>query len=268
MCMPQVAAALLAYAERGCYNSAMSRIAYFAYGVIGYLLFFAAILYGIGFVGNLYVPKGIDGGEVGPPAAAIAVNIGLLLLFAIQHNVMARPWFKDWWTQYVPRPIERSTFVAASSLILMLLYWQWRPMPIVVWQVENVIGRGVLWALYFAGWAIVFYSSFVIDHFELFGLKQVWMHLRGREPTPVLFSERSLYRWVRHPLMLGFIVAFWSAPTMSQGRLLFAAVTTLWIPIAIRIEERDLMHFLGQPYRRYRERTPMLLPSFRSPKKD
>jgi protein-S-isoprenylcysteine O-methyltransferase Ste14 len=240
----------------------MSRIASLFYGVVAYLLFFVAILYGIGFVGNLYVPKGIDGGDVRPAAASIAVDLALLLLFAIQHNVMARPWFKDWWTQYVPRPIERSTYVAASSLILLLLYWQWRPLPDVIWRVENSIGRGVLWALYFAGWAIVFYSSFVIDHFELFGLKQVWMYFRGSEPVHAPFSERSLYRWVRHPLMLGFIVAFWSAPTMSQGRLLFAVVTTLWILIAIRIEERDLVRSLGEPYGHYRERTPMLLPSF------
>ncbi len=240
----------------------MSRIGSLLYGLIAYLLFQVAILYGIGFVGDLYVPKGIDGGDVRPLAAAIAVDLLLLLLFAIQHNVMARPWFKDWWTQYVPRPIERSTYVTASSLILLLLYWQWRPLPDVVWHVENPVGRGVLWALYFAGWAIVFYSSFVIDHFELFGLKQVWTYFRGSEPVHSPFSERSLYRWVRHPLMLGFIAAFWSAPTMSQGRLLFAVVTTVWILIAIQIEERDLVRFLGEPYGRYRERTPMLLPSF------
>ncbi len=246
----------------------MSRIAYFLYGLLAYYLFFAAILYGIGFVGNLAVPKGIDGGVVVPLPTAIVVNVSLLLLFAVQHNVMARPWFKDWWTQYVPRTIERSTYVAAASLILMLLYWQWRPMPGLVWHIDNTIGRGLLWALYFAGWAIVFASSFLIDHFELFGLKQVWNHLRKREQTQSPFRERSLYRVVRHPLMLGFIIAFWSAPTMSQGRLLFAVVTTLWILIAIRIEERDLVHFLGEPYVAYRERTPMLLPSFRSRKND
>jgi protein-S-isoprenylcysteine O-methyltransferase Ste14 len=246
----------------------MSRVVYLFYGLLAYLLFFAAILYGIGFVGNLVVPKGIDGGVVAPRSIAIAVDVALLLLFATQHNIMARPWFKDWWTQYVPRPIERSTYVAAASLILMLLYWQWRPMPDVVWDVDNSTIRGVLWALYFAGWAIVLASSFVIDHFELFGLKQVWNNFRRQEPAVAPFSERLFYRWVRHPLMLGFIVAFWSAPTMSQGRLLFAVVTTLWILIAIRIEERDLMQYLGEPYHQYRERTPMLLPSFRSRKND
>jgi protein-S-isoprenylcysteine O-methyltransferase Ste14 len=241
----------------------MSRVAYLLYGLLAYFLFFIAFVYGIGFIGDLVVPKGIDDGVVAPLSTALAINISLLLLFAIQHNVMARQWFKDWWTQFVPQPIERSTYVAASSLILLLLYWQWRPMPDVVWHVENPIGRGVLWALYFAGWAIVLASSFVIDHFELFGLKQVWNNFHEREPIEAPFSERSIYRWVRHPLMLGFIVAFWSAPTMSQGRLLFAVVTTVWILIAIQIEERDLLQFLGDPYRRYRERTPMLLPFFR-----
>ena len=244
-------------------------IAYFLYGLVAYLLFLAAFVYAIGFVGDLaFVPKGIDDGAVGPIGTAIAVNVGLLLLFAVQHNVMARPWFKDWWTRFVPRPIERSTYVALASLILLLLYWQWQPMPTVVWHVENSVGRGALWMLYFAGWAIVLVSSFAIDHFELFGLKQVWLCLRGREPGPTPFSERSLYRIVRHPLMLGFVIAFWSAPTMSQGRLLFAVVTTLWILVAIQIEERDLVHGLGEPYERYRKRTPMLVPTLRLTRKD
>ena len=238
----------------------MTRLFFLLYGLLAYLLFFAAILYGIGFVANWAVPKGIDDGVIVPPATAVVVNVALLLLFAVQHNVMARPWFKEWWARFVPRPIERSTFVAAASLILLLLYWQWRPMPAVVWHVDNALARGVLWVLYFTGWAIVFYSSFVIDHFELFGLKQSWSFFCGREHVSADFSERSLYRWVRHPLMLGFILAFWSAPTMSVGRLLFAVVTTLWILISIQIEERDLISFLGEPYRRYRERTRMLLP--------
>lgn len=245
----------------------MARVAYLFYGLVAYLLFFVAILYGIGWVANLDVPRGIDDGPVGPLGSSIAVNVLLLGLFAVQHNVMARPWFKDWWTRFVPRPIERSTFVAAASLLLMLMYWQWRPMPEMVWHVENSAGRDVLWTLYALGWVTVFYSSFVIDHFELFGLKQVYQYFVGSELKSAAFSERSIYRWVRHPLMLGFIVAFWSAPTMSQGRLLFAAVSTVWILVAIQIEERDLLHFLGEPYRRYRRRTPMLLP-LRRPKKD
>jgi methanethiol S-methyltransferase len=244
------------------------RVVFFLYGLVAYLLFLVAFLYAIGFVADRWVPKGIDDGPVVPIAAAIVTNVALLLLFAVQHNLMARPWFKDWWTRFVPRPIERSTYVALASLILLLLYWQWRPMPDVVWHVDNATGRSVLWALYFLGWAIVLWSSFVIDHFELFGLKQVWLYLQGREPSTAPFSERSIYRWVRHPLMLGFILAFWSAPTMSQGRLLFALVTTAWILIAIQIEERDLATFLGEPYREYRQRTPMLLPMSRRGRSD
>jgi len=238
----------------------MTRLPVFLYGLLAYLLFFAAILYAIGFVADLIVLKGIDDGVQGPFAAALAIDVGLLLLFAVQHNVMARPRFKEGWTRFVPRPIERSTFVAVASLILMLLFWQWRPIREVVWKVDNAFGRGVVWALYFLGWTIVFYSTFVIDHFELFGLKQVWQHFRGRDHETAAFSERSLYRWVRHPLMLGFIIAFWSAPTMSLGRLLFAVVTTLWILVAIKLEERDLAYFLGEPYRQYRNRTSMLVP--------
>jgi methanethiol S-methyltransferase len=238
----------------------MHRILFLVYGLLAYLLFFAAILYGIGFVGDFAVPKGIDDGPVVPASSAILIDVLLLGVFAVQHNVMARPRFKEWWTRFVPRPIERSTFVAAASLLLLLLYWQWRPLPGVVWNVENGVGRGLLWALYFLGWGLVFLSSFVIDHFELFGLRQVWLHFQGRDYVPPPFSQRSLYRWVRHPLMLGFILAFWSAPTMTWGRLLFSAVTTVWILIAIQIEERDLTHFLGEPYRRYRARTPMLIP--------
>jgi protein-S-isoprenylcysteine O-methyltransferase Ste14 len=239
----------------------MARAAFLLYGLVAYLLFVAAILYGIGFVGDLpFVPKGINDGPTTPLVSAVMVNVLLLLVFAVQHNVMARPWFKELWARYVPRSIERSTYVAAASLILLILYWQWRPMPGVVWHVENAAGRAILWVCYFAGWAIVLLSSFVIDHFELFGLKQVWRHFRGHQHATAPFSERSLYRWVRHPLMLGFIIAFWSAPTMSWGRLLFAGVTTVWILLSIQIEERDLVDFLGEPYRQYRARTPMLVP--------
>jgi protein-S-isoprenylcysteine O-methyltransferase Ste14 len=245
----------------------MRRLFFLLYGVVAYLLFLAAFLYAIGFVGNLWVPKGIDDGLVGPMSTAIVVDVLLLGLFAVQHNVMARPWFKQRWTRFVPQPIERSIYVALASLILLLLYWQWRPLPEVLWHVENSVGRGVLWSLFFCGWGIVLYSSFLIDHFELFGLSQVWSYWQGREHVSAPFSERSLYRWVRHPLMLGFIIAFWSAPTMSWGRLLFAGVTTAWILIAIQIEEHDLKQFLGDSYRQYRARTPMLVPLRRPPKK-
>jgi protein-S-isoprenylcysteine O-methyltransferase Ste14 len=244
------------------------RMFFLLYGLVAYALFLAAILYGIGFVGNLWVPKGIDGGPPGQIAPTVLIDLSLLLLFAVQHNVMARPWFKQWWTRFVPRPIERSTYVAVSSLILLFLYWQWRPWPESVWEVDSPFGRRVIWVLYFLGWALVFYSSSVIDHMELFGLKQVWTYFQGREMATAPFSERSIYRWVRHPLMLGFIIAFWSAPTMSLGRLLFALVTTAWILIAIRIEERDLEAYLGEPYSDYRRRTPMLLPLRRSKPRD
>jgi protein-S-isoprenylcysteine O-methyltransferase Ste14 len=245
----------------------MTRALYLLYGIVAYLLFLVAILYGIGFLADLdFVPKGINDGPPTTITTALVINLSLLLLFAVQHNVMARPWFKDRWTRLVPQPIERSTYVAVASLILLLLYWQWRPIPEVVWNSDSKIVRNVLWALYFAGWALVFISSFVIDHFELFGLKQVWQHYNAQEQVSAPFSERWLYRWVRHPLMLGFIIAFWAAPTMTLGRLLFALVTTAWILIAIQIEERDLARFLGEPYRDYRERTPMLVPLTRRAK--
>jgi len=243
--------------------AAMKRFLFLAYGLLAYLLFVAVFLYAVGFVGDIVVPKAIDDGPIVPPSTAIVVDVLLLGMFAVQHNIMARPRFKEWWTQFLPRPIERSTYVAAASLLLMLLFWQWRPLPGVVWHVDNGVGRGVLWVLFFVGWATVLYSSCVIDHFELFGLRQVWLYFTGREYTTAPFSERSLYRWVRHPLMFGFILAFWSAPTMTWGRLLVATVTTVWILIAIQIEERDLEDLLGEPYRRYRKRTPMLIPGLR-----
>ena len=239
----------------------MARIVFLIYGIVAYLLFLVAIVYGIGFVADFdWVSKGINDGPPTTFATALAVNLSLLGLFAVQHNVMARPWFKRWWTRFVPEPIERSTYVAAASLILLILYWQWRPIREVVWQVDSSSFQWLLLGIYWAGWAIVFYSSFLIDHFELFGLKQVWQHYKGRPHVTAPFSERSIYRWMRHPLMFGFIVAFWSAPTMTLSRLLFALVSTLWILIAIRIEEHDLAEYLGEPYRDYRSRTPMLLP--------
>jgi protein-S-isoprenylcysteine O-methyltransferase Ste14 len=240
-------------------GAVMARTAFLIYGVIAYLLFVAAILYGIGFVANV-VPHGIDGKLSGEPWKSAVIDVLLLGVFALQHNVMARPWFKNWWTRFVPQAIERSTFVAAASLVLFLLYWQWRPIPEPLWEVKSTALRALIWILYGFGWMLVFYSSFVIDHFELFGLKQVYRNYRGEPHETAPFSERSLYRWVRHPLMLGFLIAFWAAPTMTLGRLLFAGVTTAWILLSIQIEERDLVHFLGEPYRRYREQTPMILP--------
>ena len=238
----------------------MGRVLAFIYGLIAYAAFLAAILYAIGFLGRWVVPKHIDGGPAGPVGQAIVVNVLLLLLFAIQHTIMARPAFKTWWTRLVPTPIERSTFVLFASLLLLVLYWQWRAMPTIVWVIENPQVRGALIALSLAGWAVVFYSSFLIDHFDLFGLRQVFFYLCGRPYEHPSYMERSLYRLIRHPLMAGFIIAFWATPTMSQGHLLFAAVASAYIFFGTMMEERDLVKLLGDDYRRYRKRTPMILP--------
>jgi protein-S-isoprenylcysteine O-methyltransferase Ste14 len=238
----------------------MGKIVGFLYGVVSYLVFFAAFLYAIGFVGNIVVPKSIDTGLETPFTTALLINVVLLGLFAIQHNVMARPWFKKWWTRFVPHTIERSTFVLFASLLLILLYWQWRPMPGIVWNVENVIGRYILQALFWVGWLTVLLSTFMINHFDLFGLRQVFLHLRGQPYKPLEFKTSGLYKLVRHPLMLGFIMAFWAAPMMTNGRLLFAIVTTVWMLISIQLEERDLVKFHGKEYENYRKETSMLLP--------
>lgn len=238
----------------------MQRFLALLYGVIAYAIFLLAFLYAIGFVENMIVPKGIDDGEPAPMATAIIINLLLLSLFAIQHSIMARPAFKNWWTRIVPRPVERSTFVLLASLILLLLYWQWRPITTTVWRVDPEWARILLFAVSFAGWALVLYATFVIDHFDLFGLRQVWLYFTGRPYTPLVFKERAVYRLVRHPLMLGFIIAFWSTPDMTVGHLLFAAVTTAYILVAIQIEERDLIRYHGDDYKAYRRRTSMLVP--------
>jgi methanethiol S-methyltransferase len=236
------------------------RIAFFVYGVVSYFLFVAAFLYAVGFVGNFGVPKGIDDGEPTPLDSTLAVNLLLLGLFAVQHSVMARPAFKRWWTTIVPEPIERSTYVLLTSLALLLLYWQWRPMPAVVWDLGQTPLKWPLVALSLLGWLVVFTGTFMIDHFELFGLKQVWYALRNQPLPRIDFTTKYFYRFLRHPLMLGFIIAFWATPTMSQGHLLFAAATTIYILVAIQIEEHDLMMLIGDDYRRYRTQVPMLIP--------
>jgi len=237
-----------------------SRILCFVYGAMMYVLFLGTFLYAIGFVGNLVVPKSIDTGIVEPVSIAIPINALLLALFAIQHAVMARPWFKHRWTKIVPMPIERSTFVFASCVVLILMYWQWRPMPEVIWSVEHPLARSLLYGLFAAGWVMVLYASACIDHFDLFGLRQVVLHLRGKEYTHPGFAMPWLYQTVRNPLMLGFLIAFWSTPVMTQGHLLFAIMTTGYILVGIRMEEGDLLRVLGEEYRQYRERTPMILP--------
>jgi len=232
----------------------------FLYGLVAYFTFFATILYAIGFVSGLVVPKTIDTGPDSSATEALLVNLLLMSLFAVQHSVMARKQFKQWWTQYVPKSVERSTYVLLASLTLVLLFWQWRPMPAIVWQTDEPDIAVAIATLSLVGWVIVFTSTFLINHFELFGLHQVANNLTGREmPTP-RFRTPLYYKFVRHPIYLGFIVAFWAAPTMTVGHLLFAAVTTAYIFVGILLEERDLIEMFGDDYRHYRKRVSMLLP--------
>ncbi len=232
----------------------------FAYGAFSYVFFLGVFLYLIGFVGGFLVPHTIDAQPGFPFARALPVNLGLLLLLAVQHSVMARPGFKQWWTKIVPQPIERSTYVLLTNLIFVLLFWQWRPVTDVVWHVENAVGSGLLWAVFAAGWGLVLYSTMLIDHFDLFGMRQVWLHARGQSYAPPQFQVTSLYRFVRHPLLLGWMIAFWATPHMSVGHLTFAVVTTAYMLIAIQIEERDLAKLHGEPYSQYRRQVAMLIP--------
>lgn len=232
----------------------------FVYGLVAYFMFFATILYAIGFVSGLVVPKTIDTGNEVSATEALAVNLLLMTLFAVQHSVMARKQFKQWWTQYVPKSVERSTYVLFSSLALDLLFWQWRPMPAIVWQVNDPDIAVTIATLSFVGWVIVFTSTFLINHFELFGLHQVANNLTGRDMPSPRFRTPLYYKLVRHPLYLGFLIAFWAAPTMTVGRLLFAAVTTAYIFVGILLEERDLVDLFGDDYRNYKKRVAMLLP--------
>ena len=238
----------------------MSRVVIFLYGLLAYACFFFTILYAIGFVGGIVVPKGIDDGTVGAVGPSILINVAFLLTFAVQHTIMARPAFKRWWTRIIPKAAERSTFVIVTSAILVTTFWQWRPLTGIVWDVETPALRAVLWGGFALGWGMVFYSTFLIDHFDLFGLRQVVLNLRRRPYAPTPFVERSLYRIVRNPLMLGFVIAFWTTPTMTTGHLLFAAVTTAYIIFGINVEERDIAKALGPEYESYRARTPMLIP--------
>jgi protein-S-isoprenylcysteine O-methyltransferase Ste14 len=238
----------------------MNRYLTIGYGAVCYVAFLAAFLYAIGFVGNLVVPRTIDHGVEASIGEAVVVNVLLLGLFAVQHSVMARPAFKNWWTRLVPKTIERSTYVLLASLALFLLFWQWRTMPGIVWDVTWPAGRIVLWVLFAAGWVTVLLSTFMISHFDLFGLRQVYLAWRQTPYTQLEFRTTLLYRVVRHPLMLGFIVAFWAAPTMTMGHLLFSVATTGYILIAIQLEEHDLNSAIGERYRDYRAHVPMLIP--------
>jgi protein-S-isoprenylcysteine O-methyltransferase Ste14 len=238
----------------------LARSIAFLYGVFAYILFLVAILYSIGFVSNLVVPKTLETGTAGPLGEALIVNLVLMTIFALQHSVMARKQFKQWWTQFVPKAVERSTYVMLASLALLLLMWQWRPMPAVVWQIDDPHIAMAVTGVSLVGWVIVFTSTFLINHFELFGLHQVATDLVGRTMPPPRFRTPLYYKFVRHPLYLGLIIAFWAAPTMSVGHLLFAAVTTAYIFVGILLEERDLTDLFGDDYRRYKKRVSMLVP--------
>ena len=238
----------------------MGRALAFVYGLVSYLVFFLAFLYAIGFVGNIVVPKSIDSGAEGPFVPALLIDAVLLGLFAIQHSVMARQGFKRWWTRFIPKPIERSTYVLLSSLLLVLLFWQWHPILSVIWNVTNPIGSLVLTAVFWAGWLLVLASTFVINHFDLFGLRQVYLFQKGKQYTDLVFKKRFFYRFVRHPLLLGFMIAFWATPKMTLGHLVFATATTAYMLIAIQLEERDMANMHGDPYRQYQREVSMLIP--------
>ena len=238
----------------------MGRVLVFAYGLVAYAVFFVVFVYLAGFLAGVVVPKTVDDGLEGSAAQAIIINTLLMALFGVHHSIAARPGFKKWLTQFVPPPIERSTFVLITSLILALLVWQWRPMPSGIWEVDHPAARVALWALCAVGWATVLYSSFIIDHFDLFGLRQVYLYLRGREYTHPEFMERTLYKLIRHPLLLGFMIAFWATPIMTAGHLLFAILATVYILIGVQFEERSLSQLLGEDYDRYCRRTRRFLP--------
>lgn len=238
----------------------LTRIFITLYGLVCYAIGIVAIAYAVGFVGNLVVPKTIDSSEPADLQTALLFNLPLLGLFAIQHSVMARQGFKKWWTQVVPKAAERSTYVLFSGLSLILLYWLWQPLPQTVWSITSEPLYTGLYVVYFAGWGLVLLSTFLIDHFELFGLQQVFANLTGREPAAASFKTPLLYRIVRHPLYMGLLIAFWVTPHMSVGHLIFAVATTGYIIIGAWLEERDLATLFGDTYRQYKQRVPMVVP--------
>jgi methanethiol S-methyltransferase len=239
------------------------RISIFTYGLVCYAIFFATFLYALGFVGNFLVPRSIDGAPRADFVSSALIDIALLLAFAAQHSVMARPAFKRWFTRFIPESAERSTYVLASSLALIALFYFWQPLGGTVWSIQNPAARAFMYGAFFFGWALVLVATFLINHFDLFGLRQIWLQLIGRPYTQLEFGTPGPYKLVRHPLYLGWFFAFWAAPTMTVTHLLFALATTGYILIAIRLEERDLIAALGDDYRRYRERVPMIIPFLR-----
>jgi len=236
------------------------RVATFVYGVLCYLIFFGTFLYAIGFLGDVLVPKSIDSGRTGPLGEALLINAALLTLFAVQHSTMARPWFKRMWTRIVPNQIERSTYVLLSSLALILLFALWQPIGGIIWKVEQPVLRAVLYGLFATGFLVVLISTFLINHFDLFGLRQVYLYLRGKPYTQLRFGTPILYRHVRHPLYLGWLFAFWATPTMTIAHLVFAIATTAYIFLAIQFEEKDLIDAYGDDYKRYKQNVPMIVP--------
>ncbi len=238
----------------------IKRISFLLYGVVSYAIFLVTFSYAAGFVGNILVPKSIDSGPQGPLGMALLVNAGLLLVFALQHSIMARQGFKRLWTKIVPQPIERSTYTLFSSLALILLFTQWQPMGGVIWEVQNQVGQLVLHSVFALGILIVLLATFLINHFDLFGLRQVWLYLRGRAYTKLEFETPFLYKYVRHPLYVGFILFMWATPTMTVAHLVFAFATTAYILIAIQFEEKDLVDIHGSDYTNYREQVPMIVP--------
>jgi len=254
------------WAEVGAFSShhwrttMLKRLFYFAYGTASYLIFLATFLYAVAFVGGFWVPTQLDGPLRSSMPKALAIDLALLTLFAVQHSVMARRWFKERWTQIIPWMVERSTYVLCASVALLTVFWQWRPVGIEVWTIESEVARSILWALFVAGWIIVLFVTFLINHFDLFGLRQVWLPLIGKPYAPVTFRTPLAYRVVRHPLYFGFLLAFWMTPTMTLAHLVFALATTAYIVLAIQFEERDLVSEHGATYIEYQRRVPMLLP--------
>jgi len=238
----------------------MKRVLALAYGIVVYVLFFGTFLYAIAFVGNLGVPTSVDSGKPASTLSAIGIDALLLVLFAVQHSVMARLGFKQRWTRFVSWHLERSTFVLAATFALALVLWQWRTIPAMVWDLRGTVAGSVLSVLFWAGWAILLLSTFLIDHFELFGLEQVWTYVKGREFHRPAFKTPLFYQWVRHPIYLGFLIAFWSAPVMTAGHLLFSIATTGFILVGVYFEERDLVRAYGETYLEYQRRVPMLIP--------
>ena len=245
----------------------MKKVLFLAYGIVAYLIFFGTFCYAVGFVSTLLVPKHIDSVPQSSLSYAFLVNAALLSLFALQHSIMARPAFKQWWTRFVPEPIERSTYVLLSSLCLLLLFWYWQPLGGIIWQVESETIQLVLKYLCLFGFGIVLVSTFLINHFDLFGLRQVWFHFTGKNYEPLPFRTPLFYKYVRHPLYLGFMIAFWATPTMTAAHLFFAIMTTGYMLVAIQFEENDLVKHFGAKYQEYKTFAPMLIPFTKGSKK-